>query len=84
MNTTKTKLWLHNLLAAIITGGSSTALASLGIAGASAVGVDVQPLNYKQLGIIALAGATVGLLAYLKQSPLPPADDVPPPPPPTP
>lgn len=71
---TKTITWIRNCIAAIVTGGSSTALASLGIAGASAAGVDVKPLDFKQLGAVALAGALVGLLAYLKQSPIPPED----------
>lgn len=66
------KRWLHNLLAAVITGAVSSGLASLGIAAADAAGVTVQPLNYKQLISVAIAGAVVGLLAYLKQSPLPP------------
>lgn len=73
--TTKLSNWLRNLVAAIVTGGSSTALASLGIAGASAAGVDIKPLDMKQLGIVALGGAVVGVLAYLKQSPIPPAED---------
>ena len=75
--TTKAKLWLRNLAAAVITGGTSTALASLGIAGASAAGVDIKPLDFKQISIVALGGAVVGLLAYLKQSPIPPAEDDP-------
>ena len=75
--TTKAKIWLRNLAAAVITGGTSTALASLGIAGASSAGVDIKPLDYKQIAIIGLTGAVVGLLAYLKQSPIPPSDDAP-------
>jgi hypothetical protein len=71
----KTKLWLNHLIAAVITGGSSTALASLGISGASMVGLDIKPLDFKQLGAVALGGAVVGLLAYLKQSPIPPTDE---------
>ena len=68
----KTRLWLHSLGAATITGGANAAIASLGIVGADAIGVKVPELDIKQLGIIALSGAIVGLLAYLKQSPLPP------------
>lgn len=73
--TTKLSNWLRNLVAALVTGGSSSALASLGISGASGLGADVKPLDFKQMGIIALAGGVVGLLAFLKQSPLPPSED---------
>lgn len=69
---TQVKIWLHNLAAAVITGFSSTALASLGIGAANAVGVKVETLDYRQLLSVAVAGGLVGLLAYLKQSPLPP------------
>ena len=70
--TEKAKLWLHNLIAAVVTGGSTTALAALGIAGADAMGANVQALDLKQTGMLFLSGAVVGLLAYLKQSPIPP------------
>ena len=72
---TKFKLWLHNLIAAFITGASTSGLASLGIIGASVIGVDAKPLDLRQLGLVALSGGIVGLLAYLKQSPVPPVDD---------
>ena len=70
----KAKLWIHNLVAAVVTGGSTTALAALGIAGADAIGAQVKALDAKQLGTLFLSGAVVGLLAYLKQSPLPPEE----------
>lgn len=70
-----TVLWLRKLIAAVVTGVSSSVLASLGTAAADAVGLNVPPLDAKQLGIIALTGGLVGLLAYLKQSPIPPDDD---------
>lgn len=70
----KARLWLHNLIAAVITGGSTTALAALGIVGAEAVGVKVQTLDLKQMLSLFVAGAVVGLLSYLKQSPLPPEE----------
>lgn len=66
------RLWLRNLVASVITGGSTTALSALGIAGAQAIGVNVPALDFKQIGILFGSGAAVGLLAYLKQSPIPP------------
>lgn len=73
---TSVRIWLHKLIAAIITGGSTTALSALGIAGANAVGVQVQPMDLKQIGVLFASGAIVGLLAYLKQSPIPPEEDL--------
>lgn len=66
------KQWLHNLVAAVVTGGCTTALAALGIAGLDAVGANVQALDFEQTGMLFASGGVVGLLAYLKQSPLPP------------
>ena len=70
----KTSLWIHNLAAAVITGGSTTALAALGILGAEKAGVQVTTLDYKQCVSLFIAGALVGLLSYLKASPLPPEE----------
>lgn len=70
----KTKMWLHNLGAAVITGGATSGLSSLGITVADAAGAQVGALNLKQLCVLFLSGAAIGLLAYLKQSPLPPAE----------
>jgi hypothetical protein len=73
MKTTTTK-WLHSLFAAVITGGATSGLSALGIAGAEAAGLKVVQLDIKQLGILTASGAIVGLMAYLKQSPLPPEE----------
>lgn len=72
---TKTKIWMRGLIAAVVTGVSSSVLSGLGIAGAEAVGLEVVKLDFKQLGVIALSGGLVGLFAYLKQSPVPPTDE---------
>lgn len=72
---TKAKMWWRSLLAAVVTGASSTALSALGIATANGLGVNVPQLDFKQLGIMLGSGGLVGLLAYLKQSPVPPAED---------
>lgn len=71
---TKARQWAHKLVAAVITGGSTSALASVGIAVADAAGAEVRTLDLKQLGVLFVSGAVVGLLAYLKQSPLPEVD----------
>ncbi len=72
--TQKTNTWIRGLGAAVITGFATSGLSALGIAGADAAGLSVQQLDVKQVGILATAGAIIGLLAYLKQSPLPPAE----------
>ncbi len=68
----KARIWLRNLGAATITGGATTVMAALGIMGADALGAKVQSLDLKQVGILFVSGGVVGLLSYLKQSPLPP------------
>jgi hypothetical protein len=67
----KTKIWFKALLAALITGASSTGLSALGIATANGLGVEVPKLDWKQLGVMMLSGAIVGTLSYLKKSPVP-------------
>lgn len=70
----KARLWAHNLGAATITGAATSGLSALGISIADAAGAQVTALNWKQLGALAISGGVVGLLAYLKQSPLPPTE----------
>ena len=72
---TKTKLWLRALAASVVTGASSSGLAALGVSVADAAGANVGQLNIKQLCVMAVTGGIVGLLAYLKQSPVPPSED---------
>lgn len=67
-----TSTWLHNLVAAVVTGGATSGLSALGISIADAAGASIGSLNFKQVGMLFASGAVVGLLAYLKQSPLPP------------
>lgn len=68
----KTQLWFKSLIAALVTGASSTGLSALGIATANGIGVNVPKLDWPQLGIMMLSGAIVGVLSYLKASPVPP------------
>jgi hypothetical protein len=72
---TSTKKWLHGLIGGIIGGGANAAVASLGIAGAQAVGAQIAALSLKQVGAVFISGAVISALLYLKQSPLPAEDD---------
>ena len=69
-----TEKWLRSLIAAVVTGGATSGLSALGISVADAAGANIGGLNIKQVGALFLSGALVGLLAYLKQSPIPPED----------
>jgi hypothetical protein len=73
-----TFLWLKKAIAAAVTGFSSAVLSALGTVAADSVGLNVPALTLKQLGVVALVGGGVGLLAYLKQSPVPPDEEEPP------
>ena len=65
------KTWLKSLGAAAIGGAATAGSSWAGFAVAQSVGVKVQSLDLKSLGIILLSGAITSALAYLKQSPLP-------------
>lgn len=76
----KIELWGYRLGSAVI-GGACTALtaqAGLGIVH-SVAPTQVQMLDLKQLGFTALSGGFFAMVAYLKQSPLPPIEDTTPP-----
>lgn len=68
----KTSQWIKALLSAIISGAVNNALGVLGIATANVVGINIQQLNFKQMGMLMLSGGFIGMLMYLKQSPVPP------------
>lgn len=63
--------WLRGLLAAFLSGASTSLLSALGVSGAQELGLNIPRLTFKQMGVIALVGGVVGLAAYLKQSPIP-------------
>lgn len=69
---TKVRSWLHGLIGGAIGGGANAVCATLGIAGAEALGAPVRALDFKQMGIVFLSGFFVSIFLYLKQSPLPP------------
>jgi hypothetical protein len=68
--------WFYSLGVAVIAGVSQSGLAWLGMAGANAAGVDVPQLNFKALGIMLAVACLSNLFTFLKQSPLPPAEEV--------
>lgn len=55
-----------------IGGGCQAVLASLGLAGAAAIGAPVKPLDFEQVGTVFLSGFFLNTILFLKQSPLPP------------
>ena len=63
--------WFQNLWNAAVQGGANATLAAMGLAGASSLGVQVQPLDYKQTGAIFVAGAVIEILRFLRNKPSP-------------
>ncbi len=68
----KTDQWIKALIASVVSGFSNSILAAMGIGAANALGVKVEILNWKQMLDIGISGAFIGMLLYLKQSPVPP------------
>ena len=71
-----TRKWLHGLIGGTIGGGANSASIWLGMAGAKAAGMDVPALNLQSLGVIFAIGSLGSALLYLRQSPIPPDDDL--------
>lgn len=63
--------WLRGIWSALIQGGCSAVLGSLGLAGGFVAGLDVQPLDYKQMGGVFLGAAIIRLLFFLNNNPFP-------------
>lgn len=68
--------WGYGLVSGIIYGAASGGSSWVALAMAKAAGLDVHILNWKELGIVCATGGVVSALAYLKQSPLPPKEEV--------
>jgi hypothetical protein len=58
-------IWLKGLLSAVLSG------AAVGATAVFVMPITVSTESFKILGYMVLVGAVVGLLNYLKQSPLP-------------
>lgn len=64
--------WCYGLVGGVI-GGAATSLSSAAsVAMGKSFGMDMPVLTLRQIGFIAGSGAFWTLVAYLKQSPLPP------------
>jgi len=62
------KIWIQGLLVALISG----AVGALAGVLTSPESCDLSPAGLKKMGGLAIAGALIGVVAFLKQSPLPP------------
>lgn len=69
------EVWAYSLVAGALSGGATSLISWLGMAGAHQIGIDVPVLNFKAMGVIFLSGMLPPILTYLKQSPLPPLSD---------
>ena len=63
--------WFKALIGSVVGTVANCILAEMGLSAASAVGVNVKPLDLRQLGSIALSGMIVGACLYLAKSPVP-------------
>jgi len=70
------KVWLYGLVAGIIGGAATAAASFMSLNAASTVGLNVKPLDLEQLGWVLLISGLVNAFSYLKQSPLPPLEEV--------
>ena len=66
--------WAKTLLAGVISGAANALLASVGVPVAHAAGVPIAPLDWHQMGGIALSGGFIAAVTYLAKSPVP-SDD---------
>ncbi|MBI5683573.1 MAG: hypothetical protein HZC54_00700 [Verrucomicrobia bacterium] len=63
--------WIYGLAAAFIGGAATAITADQALSMAHRMGMDVPVLNFKAMGIVALAAGIYSAAMYLKQSPLP-------------
>lgn len=63
--------WLRGLWIAVIQGGCTAFLGSIGMGIGSIAGLDVTPLDFHQAGAVFLAAACVHGAIYLRQNPFP-------------
>ena len=69
------RIWLHGLIGGIV-GGVATAVTNwLGISGLASLGVNVHPLDLKQLGWVLVSSGVASAAFYLKSSPVPDAKE---------
>lgn len=63
--------WLLGIPRSFLQGGAIAVKATIAVATASGVGLPVQNLDLKQIGIVWLGGALVEMAKYLSANPLP-------------
>jgi hypothetical protein len=64
-------IWLQGLIAALIAG----AVAALGGILVSPETIDFSPTGLKKMGLLAAGGALIGVVGFLRQSPIPKKED---------
>jgi len=64
--------WGKTLLAGFISGSCNAVLAGMGSGMLASVGVAVKPLDWRQIGEVALSGGFIAAVTYLAKSPVPP------------
>lgn len=70
----KLQKWLNQLIGVSIQGGAASFLSTFGLAGASAMGIPVNPLDWKQGIGVFVSGAVVKGMTYLQKQPVPDFD----------
>ncbi len=66
--------WLHGVISAFIGGGATVVSAQSGLAMAQVVGIHAALMDLKTMVIVFFTSGFFSMMAYLKQSPLPPED----------
>jgi hypothetical protein len=64
--------WIKTLVAGVISGSANAIIAAIGVPVAAAAGVPVKPLDWQQIGAVAISGGFIAAVTYLQKSPLPP------------
>ena len=63
--------WLRGLWVALVQGGCTAVLGSVGMGAGWVAGLDIKPLDLHQTGAVFLSAALVHGAIYLKQNPFP-------------
>jgi len=66
--------WLYGLFSGMIGGAATAGSSQLALAVSKGLGIEVDVLHWKQLGMVMLVSGLVSAFAFLKQSPLPPKE----------
>ena len=69
--------WLRGLVKTMIQSGATAGSAFLATAGANAAGIKVTPMDLRGLAVVFCVQAVIAAFNFLKDHPLPEADDIP-------